>query len=181
MWVDSSLWQRRAFPSRSLMPQTFLTYKFPASLPWTIGLVEWLWDFFLSFHWRHSPFLSFFSLLFLLLLPQVCHCHLPLFSSCPLCPSARTCGWCVQAGRTCADEVGRSTSTFPTLISEASAKERWQEGDSSTDVIQSYILCPVPWCLTLYSSVLVTSPPAWIIIGAMAHGMQQTESHFLGV
>ena len=61
-----------------------------------------------------------------------------------------------EAGRTCADEVGRSTSTFPTLISEASAKDRWQEADSSTDVVQSYILCPV----TLYSSVLVTSLPA---------------------
>ena len=65
-----------------------------------------------------------------------------------------------EAGRTFADEVARSTSTFPILISEASAKERWQEGDSSTDVVQSYILCPVPWCLTLYSSILVTSPPA---------------------
>ena len=73
------------------MPQTFLTYKFPAFLPWTIGLVEWLWDFFLSFHWRYSPLLSFLSLLFRLVQPQVCHCHLPFFSSCPLCPSAR--GW----------------------------------------------------------------------------------------
>lgn len=91
MWVDSSFWQRWAFPLRSLMPQTFLTYKFPASLPWTVGLAEWLWDFSLSFHWRYSPFLNSFSLLFLLVLPQVCHCHLPFFPSCPLCPSAR--GW----------------------------------------------------------------------------------------
>lgn len=29
------------------MPQIFLAYKFSAFRPWTIGLVEWLWDFFL--------------------------------------------------------------------------------------------------------------------------------------
>lgn len=170
MWVDSSFWQRWAFLwglwcPRCSWPTSFL-HPFPGLWVWLNGCGIFPSRFTEDIPPSWIPSLFFYFLYY----RRSATAIFPFFPRVHFAPVP-------EAGRTCADEVGRSTSAFPTLISEASAKDRWQEADSSTDVVQSYILCPV----TLYSSVLVTSLPAWIIIGAVVHGMQQTESHFLGV